>query len=99
MISLQDESAGTLSNYFDISFDGNDTTLTISSTENGYDNTTIVLEDTKLEGMNDSTTGNLSDNEVEIVINTLYDEGALIITDDATTDVTSSTASLDDPTL
>ncbi|RBW42472.1 hypothetical protein DS885_15270, partial [Psychromonas sp. B3M02] len=96
---LQDESAGTLSNYFDISFDGNDTTLTISSTENGYDNTTIVLEDTKLEGMNDSTTGNLSDNEVEIVINTLYDEGALIITDDATTDVTSSTASLDDPTL
>ena len=84
---LQDESQSTLSNYFDINFDGNDTTLTVSSTGNGSNTTTIVLEDTQLEGV--THTGNLTDSEVEIVVNTLYDEGALIITDAVAPEVTS----------
>ena len=84
---LQDESQSTLSNYFDINFDGNDTTLTVSTTENGFNSTKIVLEDTQLEGV--THTGNLTDSEVEIVVNTLYDEGALIITDAVAPEVTS----------
>ncbi|WP_298943670.1 VCBS domain-containing protein, partial [uncultured Psychromonas sp.] len=82
---LQGETEGDLGKYFDISFDGTDTTLSVSSNDinaNPYDTykgTTIVLEDTQLDGV--THTGSLTADEVETVINSLYDSGALVITE------------------
>ncbi|WP_157823180.1 cadherin-like domain-containing protein, partial [Psychromonas sp. MB-3u-54] len=72
---LQDETGDNLGNYLDFSFaDGN---TTISIYENGDGTTvsqTIVLDGTKLDGVDDQTT----QNEVTI-INSLISDGALII--------------------
>ncbi|WP_417698433.1 VCBS domain-containing protein, partial [Psychromonas sp.] len=91
---LQGETESTLSEYFEISFDGIDTTLNVSSTESGENVATIILEDIQLEGITHD--GELSSSEVETVINTLYEEGALIISDNTDIDTSSSTSSLDD---
>jgi len=100
---LQGETEDSLGQYFDINFDGTDTTISVSSNDvntnpsNTYKGTTIVLEDTQLEGITHE--GDLTASEVETVINTLYDEGALIITEDTSIDATSTTTSIDDTTI
>ncbi|WP_236546714.1 beta strand repeat-containing protein [Psychromonas sp. L1A2] len=82
---LQGETEGDLGKYFDISFNGTDTTLSVSSNNlnenpfNTFKGTTIVLEDTQLDGVTHD--GALSEDEVETVINSLFDSGALVITE------------------
>ncbi|MEG3755583.1 VCBS domain-containing protein, partial [Psychromonas arctica] len=97
---LQGETEDSLGQYFDISFDGTDTTISVSSNDinenpnNTYKGTTIVLEDTQLDGITHE--GDLTSDEVETVINTLYDEGALIITEADSGEVSTSSAGIDD---
>ena len=82
---LQGETGNTLSEYLEISFDGENTTIKVSSNDinadpdNSYKGTTIVLEDTDLDGL--MSKGPLTDAENAEVVNSLYNKGALIITE------------------
>ncbi|TEW55381.1 type I secretion C-terminal target domain-containing protein, partial [Psychromonas sp. RZ22] len=97
---LQGETDTSLGQYFDISFEDGNTTINVSSYDmndiaNQYQNykgTTIVLENTQLDGIEHE--GKLNTSEVETVINKLYEDGGLIISD--AVEVTVSNISDDD---